>query len=75
MNKKILVLLAVTGIVSISGMAFAQTSSDEVNSDEVKRTVPSWEKNMLNHDNDPTTKAGYGCQHGKMNRSCPNPVV
>lgn len=46
-----------------------------VEPDEVKKKVPLWVINMLNHGNDhPNTKAGFNCDHGHMNRACNSTV-
>ncbi len=65
--KITIIILAIVsiGLISMSVDSFAEHGNGHHNSD--KR---SWVENILNHGNDPTTKIGFECAHGRMSFGC-----
>ncbi len=64
--KIAIIILAIVsiGLISMSVDSFAENGFGH-NSDE-----RSWVANILNHGNDPTTKIGFECAHGRMSFGC-----
>ena len=66
-NLKIAIIILAIVSIGLTGMgvqSFAESGISH-NSDE-----RSWVKNILNHNNDPTTKIGYECEHNRMSFGC-----
>jgi hypothetical protein len=58
----ILIAIVTIGVMGIGVVSFADSG--------IEKDERAWVINMLNYGNDPTTKIGYECAHGRMNFGC-----
>ena len=69
-NTKVILF---AGLITVSMLSFLGTVEAEARHAvdyPTQDSKPSWVINMENRGNDPTTKIGYGCPHGRMSFSC-----